>query len=176
MLLHTFSGGGVGLLKPLEDVYPSQRSREHVEKTRLSHLDEVLESSSAHTPKSIDEKISKTRQPLKKHMLSSEEATLYFTEAPKVHYDFSYLGNLAKEPAEVYTEASAKPTDVKMSAVSSEKITNTVLNQIIAVQKMDTIMGTRTGVIDQGTQEHFDLLRRLSFYEAIIRVNYDLHT
>jgi hypothetical protein len=166
--MHTLRGGDFSIIKEEE---PSEISQP----IKLNKIEEAIQDIKDKPTKTIDDKIKKSK--IRKKEIPEEEAVFYFNESKSaIDYDFSYLGNLKKPNIETYAGAMALPDSNDILAEAETEITHDILRQIITVQKMDLLLGTKTGFVDMETKERFDVLKRMSFYEAMIRVNYDLHS
>jgi len=165
MIVQTLRGGDFSIKEEGLSALPQPK--------KLNEIEEAIKDISKPT-KTIDDKVKKSKIPIKIDL--SEEAVFYFNESKSaIDYDFSYLGNLKKPSFETYIGAMALPDSNDILVEAEEEFTHDMLRQIITVQKMDLLLGTKTGFVDMETKERFDILKRMSFYEAMIRVNYDLH-
>ena len=107
----------------------------------------------------------------------SNEKAIFYAHEPKVNvdYDFSYIGNLKKPVFTSYAETTIRKEDTNNEETQETTINYDMLNKIITIQKMDNLLSTKTEYIPQDVRERFDLLKRLSLYDAIIKVNYELN-
>lgn len=160
--------------------HQNQQEEKEESLSKLKQIEDAINSiSKDKNHNTIDDKIKKTKKKItqREKNLSEEEVIIYFQSSiSKIGYDFSYLGNLKKPVFYSHNEINLKQENNDTKTSYGEIITNNVLHDIITIQKMDTLLGTRTGFVDQNIKERFDILKKLSFYEAIIRVNYELHT
>jgi len=129
--------------------------------------------------KSIDDKVKKPDFIQKqKKKLNDEVAIRYFQEVKSdIAYDFGYLGNLKKPNFSLYDGLTFKEQNpLKHELQSDEILSYEQVDRIIAREKMDKFMGMSTGFINQTVKERFELLKRTSFYHAMIETLYVLNT
>jgi hypothetical protein len=164
--------------KPAEKEKKAKDNSKDSLKPRLNQIeDAILEV--AEKPKkkgkSIDEAV-KTEKPEKK-ILTEKEAVLYFQEQKKIEYDFSYLASLSRIGPEIYSGAAdIKRENIEPIISAKEQITSEMLSYIITVQRMDTLLGTKTGYVDQEIRERFEFLNKLSFYFNRVLALYSLRS